>query len=60
MERTKMIDPVICYAIVRDGEVVHVRLVKGVAEACANIEREVHGGDVKVVTMFMTEMEIAE
>ena len=57
-ERKMVMDPTNAYVVVRDGQITHVRLTKGVAEACANIERQVYNNkSIKVVPVLMTEIE---
>lgn len=50
-------DPQMVYAIVRDGEVVHVRINKSVADACASFEKQMFNHEhVDVVPMILTEV----
>jgi hypothetical protein len=52
------LDPVAMWAVVRDGRIVHVRTKRGIAEASANIERNVYGFEnVKIVPVLLTEVE---
>jgi hypothetical protein len=52
-----MMEPTPAWAVVRDGNVVHIRLKKGVAEACATIEKDVYAwDDIRVVPVLMTEI----
>lgn len=51
------IDPTQVYAILRDEQIVHVRLSKGVAEACATLEKQLYEHEtVKVVPVVLTEI----
>jgi hypothetical protein len=53
-----MMDPTPAWAVVRDGNVVHIRLKKAVADACATIEKDVYAWDeIRVVPVLMTEIE---
>lgn len=50
-------DPQMVYGVVRDGKIVHVRLNKGMADACANIEKQLYNHEnVNVVPMMLTEV----
>lgn len=51
------IDPQVVYAVVRDGKVVAVRLESGVAEACANLEKQIYIHEkIEVVPVVITEV----
>ena len=50
------IDPQIVYGVFRAEKLIHVRLDKGVADACLAIEKQMYGEDVKVVPMMLTEV----
>lgn len=51
------LDPQMVYAVVRDGKVVAVRLESGVAEACANLEKQIYTHEkVEVVPVIITEV----
>jgi hypothetical protein len=57
-----VLDPTNAWVVTRDGEITHIRMTKGIAEACANIERDVYGeagpgADIKVVPVLVTEIE---
>jgi hypothetical protein len=54
------LDPTNAWVVTRNGEPVHVRMTKAIAEACATIDRDWISDpsvDIKVVPVLITEIE---